>query len=255
MNTVPDSPARFALRRFGEVDSALAVLARAEAEEGLAPFTPILVDHQTAGRGRSGRRWEDASSSILTAILVETPEHHLSWTPLLAGIAVAEALEARGPSPILKWPNDVLIDGRKVAGILCEHLGADPTTGLHRIGVGIGINLERAPESAGEGAGAIPLLDGETPSEARESILPAIITALASLLAADPSSRHEACTSRLLPFPAWTPLRLPGPPPLPILPDGLAADGALLALDARGRRLTITAGDVDLPAPTRGDRP
>lgn len=255
MSTAPLTRAPFALRRYGEVDSALAVLARAERAESLAPLTTILVEHQRAGRGRSGRHWADDSSSILAAILVETPEHHLSWTPLLAGIAVAQALEARGESPRLKWPNDVLLDGRKVSGILCEHLGADPITGTHRIGVGIGINLEHAPDGAGERAGAVPLLEGETPSDARETILARIVPALADLLASDPSTWHDACTSRLLPFGAWTSVRLPGRPPLPILPDGLAADGALLVRDARGRRLTITAGDVDLPAPTRGDRP
>lgn len=241
------------IRRVGSVDSALSVLARAAAEDaGLPDFFTVLADHQTAGRGRSGREWLDsADASLLVAILVRVPECRLSWATLVAGIATCEALEARGLEPRLKWPNDVLLEGRKVGGILAEHLGSDPTNGVHALGIGIGLNLGAVPLSAGPLAGALPLHEDEAAADARESILASLHASLRALLASDPAEWHAAYTARLLGLGAPTTLRRPGRDPEPITPLEVLPDGALLALDARGRREVITVGDVDLPASAR----
>lgn len=186
-------------RRLGDVDSALTVLATAAREDlALPSFTTILAEHQSAGRGRSGREWLDDGSALLAAILVRVADALLSRTTLLAGIALAHALEARGLTPRLKWPNDVLIEGRKACGILCEHIAADPDSGEHLVGIGIGVNLGSFPKAASPIAGAVPLAEGETAEDARESILAAILQALPRILENPSEDWRGAYVSRLI---------------------------------------------------------
>jgi BirA family transcriptional regulator, biotin operon repressor / biotin---[acetyl-CoA-carboxylase] ligase len=88
----------------------------------------LVTDHQTAGRGRLDRRWEEpAGSSVMFSVRLR-PTFPLSawgWLPLLAGVALVDGLAALGADAALKWPNDVLLgpEGRKVAGILAEARG------------------------------------------------------------------------------------------------------------------------------------
>lgn len=95
----------------------------------------VVADHQQAGRGRLGRRWEAPPGTALLASFV-LRYHPLA--PLAAGVAAAEAC---GPSVRLKWPNDLLLRGRKLGGILVEAAG-------DRCLVGIGVNLAWAPAGA-----------------------------------------------------------------------------------------------------------
>jgi len=109
--------------RLGEVSSTQAVAFQL-AEQGAPDRTVVLADHQTAGRGRRGRRWEDEpGASLLVSILLRShlEARRLPTLSYVAAIAVAEALTAVAPlTPRLKWPNDVLVDGLKIAGILLE---------------------------------------------------------------------------------------------------------------------------------------
>lgn len=97
--------------------------------------TVVVAQHQTAGRGRLGRRWEAPPGSALLASWV-MPVHDLA--PLAAGVAAARAC---GDAVRLKWPNDLLLEGRKLGGILVERTG-------HKCLVGTGINLTWAPPGA-----------------------------------------------------------------------------------------------------------
>jgi BirA family transcriptional regulator, biotin operon repressor / biotin---[acetyl-CoA-carboxylase] ligase len=101
--------------------------------------TVVAAEHQTDGRGRSGRRWEDApSTALLFSVLLQPPAGaRLPELSLVAGLAVSSALAAEtGTRTLVKWPNDVLIEGRKVAGILLEASG-------DRVVCGIGINVNQ----------------------------------------------------------------------------------------------------------------
>ncbi len=102
---------------------------------GLPVGTVVLAEHQTAGRGRLDRRWETPPGAALLASWV-LPAHPLA--PLAAGVACAQAC---GERVRLKWPNDLLLDGGKVGGILVERTG-------DRCIVGTGINLHWAPPGA-----------------------------------------------------------------------------------------------------------
>jgi BirA family transcriptional regulator, biotin operon repressor / biotin---[acetyl-CoA-carboxylase] ligase len=97
----------------------------------------VVADHQTAGRGRSSHRWEAPPGAALLVSFVLPPNRLLS---LAAGVAAAEAC---GRGVRLKWPNDLLLEGRKVGGILVEASQA-------RAICGIGINLTWAPEGAAQ---------------------------------------------------------------------------------------------------------
>lgn len=99
----------------------------------LAIGSIVIADHQTAGRGRLDRRWESPEGTALLVSFVLAPHRLLS---LAAGVAAAEAC---GPAVRLKWPNDLLLDGRKLGGILVE-------TTPDRAVCGIGINLTWAPK-------------------------------------------------------------------------------------------------------------
>jgi BirA family biotin operon repressor/biotin-[acetyl-CoA-carboxylase] ligase len=110
-------------------------LARALAEDGAPHGTLVSTDEQLAGRGRQGRRWSaPAGQALLCSWVIRDPGRLIS---LAAGVAVAQAC---GPRAQLKWPNDVLIEGRKVSGILVEGRPQE-----HWAVLGIGLNAAVEP--------------------------------------------------------------------------------------------------------------
>jgi BirA family transcriptional regulator, biotin operon repressor / biotin---[acetyl-CoA-carboxylase] ligase len=131
--------------------------------DGEYPHGAVAVaEHQTAGRGRSGRRWDDiAATALLFSVLLRPPSTaELPQLSLVAGLAVAAALEREAQMPMLvKWPNDVLGDGRKVAGILLEAAGGSVIGGI-----GINVNQEErdVPVVARVPATSLQILAGRT---------------------------------------------------------------------------------------------
>jgi BirA family biotin operon repressor/biotin-[acetyl-CoA-carboxylase] ligase len=125
--------------RCGSTNSALL------AEQGLARPVLLLADEQTAGRGRRGRRWHSRPGCGLTfslALALRRPLRELAALPLVAGVAVARALRLLGVAKAaLKWPNDIVVDGAKLGGILVETRSVD---GRVKAVIGVGINLRGA---------------------------------------------------------------------------------------------------------------
>jgi BirA family transcriptional regulator, biotin operon repressor / biotin---[acetyl-CoA-carboxylase] ligase len=122
----------------------LAARAREGAEEGLV----LVAEHQTAGRGRLDRSWETPPRAALTlSVLLRPAADVRRWSllPLVAGVAVVEAVTAAGGPPlVLKWPNDVLsADGMKVAGLLVERVDT-PTGAAAVVGIGLNVSTTRA---------------------------------------------------------------------------------------------------------------
>ena len=121
----------------------VAMQAAADGEPEGAVF---IAEQQTSGRGRGGHRWESAQSLGIYASVVSRPvlpPADALLLSLIAGIAVAEAVErTTGLGPDLRWPNDVLLDGRKFCGILTE-MNAEPTRVRYLV-VGMGINVNHA---------------------------------------------------------------------------------------------------------------
>ena len=154
-----------------------AVLRRADAgePEGLALF----AEHQTAGRGRRGNRWEaPRGSALLGSMLFRPAAPPMLWQrlTLAAAVAVCEAIEARLPAEArVKWPNDILIDNRKVAGILIESRHG---AGRGAVVVGIGLNVSQVsfPDDLRVPATSLRLACGHPP--ARVDLAAALLESL-----------------------------------------------------------------------------
>lgn len=121
------------------------------AAAGLPNGSVVVADRQTAGRGRMGRVWRsDAGAGVWMSIVLRPDNldaRRGGLLPLAAGLAVARFLHGLGVPAQLKWPNDVLCDGRKICGILCESTASGFR--LDRVVVGIGLNLFQQKEDFG----------------------------------------------------------------------------------------------------------
>jgi BirA family biotin operon repressor/biotin-[acetyl-CoA-carboxylase] ligase len=122
-------------------------LARAAARRGAPEGLAIVADEQTAGRGRLGRRWHSPPGVNLHCSVLLRPEMPARLAPqltLLGGVAVAVSALAEGLVPTLKWPNDLLLDDRKAAGVLAE-LEVAPGGRVGFVVLGLGVNLNLVP--------------------------------------------------------------------------------------------------------------
>lgn len=127
-----------------------------EAWKHLPETTLVVTKRQTRGRGRQGRSWSDDEGNIMASLAITPPENlgdGLMWVPIAAGVSAAEAIELlslkAAPSAALdglrlKWPNDLMWEGSKMGGILCEsRFSGDKISGIV---IGIGLNLKTAPQ-------------------------------------------------------------------------------------------------------------
>jgi len=140
----PPPPLCRKLVRLGIVSSTNDV-ARQLAEAGWPEGTVVVAEEQTVGRGRFGRRWESPRGGLWFSILLkpELGAEDVARLPIVAGLAVARALRnSLGLSVELKWPNDVLIKGKKVCGILVESSFTGEQLAFLILGIGINANFD-----------------------------------------------------------------------------------------------------------------
>ena len=234
------------------IDSTSSELLR-RAAEGDVHGRVLAAECQTAGRGRRGRGWTSVVGGSLTFSLAHRfagGASHLSALPLAAGLAIAEALEAQGFGGIeLKWPNDVVVAGRKLGGILVELSGDALGPSLAVIGIGLNVRLP-ASVQRGIAERAIDLAEiAPTARIDRNALLARILVALADMLDGY-AARGFAPLRR-----AWESRHaLHGKAVQIVLPDGgkvrgevsgVDADGALLLSDGE-RQLRFVNGEVSL---------
>jgi BirA family biotin operon repressor/biotin-[acetyl-CoA-carboxylase] ligase len=212
-------------------------VARAKAGEpaGLA----IQALRQTAGRGSRGRSWTAPVGNLNFSVLLrpETPAASAGLFSLLAGVATAQAIKNLRPTltPTLKWPNDILLDGAKLAGVLIDAATSGPH--VDWLVIGIGINLAVAPEIPGRTTTSLAA-HAITPHEAADALL-------ASL-----SRWHDASAETILETwvrhgpPVGTPLTVTTPPCTGRF-AGLSPIGELL-LDTDAGTKIISTGEVML---------
>lgn len=119
---------------------------------GAPEWSVLLADRQTHGRGRQGRPWASPSGNLYLSLLLRPTVSGAAWgvLPLAAGLAVLEAVSGEGVRAELKWPNDVLARGRKLAGILVE--ATSGLDGLESAVVGVGVNVAVVPAEIASGA-------------------------------------------------------------------------------------------------------
>lgn len=129
----------------------------------------LVTAEQRAGRGRPGRAWHSPPGALLmTAVLPFVPER-VGWTSLAAGIAVATAVREWGVPAGVKWPNDIVLDGRKLAGVLAE----TSVPGLVAVGIGLNVTnpLPADPELAARTARLVDTLPEITVEQVLEQVL------------------------------------------------------------------------------------
>ena len=174
------------------------------AEKGTAHGTVILADCQTSGKGRLGKEWHSPprmnmySSVILT---VKPMQPFIAWIPLATGIALAETIEKVAQLKVsLKWPNDILFNGKKLAGILCESSTKGPKGWVVIVGVGLNINSgkDHFPKDLKKTASSLAIQTGQRFD--RHSMLATFFSRLESyyerVLASDLPSLHSSYVSR-----------------------------------------------------------
>lgn len=219
------------------------LVARVSSGEGVSEGQWLVADRQTAGRGRQGRNWFDGGGNFMGSTVVErrAGDPPATSLALLAGLAVHETVTAylpRGTAATLKWPNDVMVGGAKLAGILLEAVGAS-------VVIGIGVNLAVAP----------PLPDRQTIALASFQTAPArdaFAEALAAGFALELQRWRDFGLAPIVrrwlaaAYPVGTPLLVgePGETALAGTFAGLTEEGALQLRLADGTTRVIHAGEV-----------
>jgi BirA family biotin operon repressor/biotin-[acetyl-CoA-carboxylase] ligase len=201
--------------------------ARELAARGAPHGAIVTAGVQTAGRGRQGRTWTapPGTALLVSIVLRDAP----GLLPLRAGLAVADL---SGPPARVKWPNDVLVEGRKVAGLLAEGRPAEGWTVLG-IGVNAALDVSALPPELRAGAASL----GRAP----EAVLTELLGALETWIAAPEDAVVDALRARdaLLDRPVrWADGEGIG--------AGIDADGALLVRRADGSTARLDAGEVHL---------
>jgi BirA family biotin operon repressor/biotin-[acetyl-CoA-carboxylase] ligase len=209
----------------------------------------LIAEHQSAGRGRAGRSWLSSPEGSLTFSLAwrfDGGPQALSGLPLAVGVALAETLATLGQQVQLKWPNDLLKDGDKLAGILIETQSA-PGGGTWPV-IGIGLNLLMPDEmeaQLGRSAAGVPWLARME----RDVLMAALLDGLAGALREFAARGFAAFSARWNLHHAWQGQTVVLLDNGAVLHEGRAAgvdDSGRLLLDTDAGRVPVLAGDVSL---------
>lgn len=229
------------VRHFDRIDSTN-LEARRLADHGERGPLWLWADEQTLGRGRLGRSWVSEPGNLYATFLFSITEgpQAAAQVSFVAALAVHDTVTALRPamSPLIKWPNDVLIDGAKFCGVLPEVVGANPT----RIAIGCGVNIAHAPEATPY---PVTALGADLPVE---TVLSELDRNLSRRLQAWDEGRgfnliRDAWRMRALGVGGEVSATA-GTQKLSGTFRGLAADGALLLEEASGTLTPIHAGEV-----------
>jgi BirA family biotin operon repressor/biotin-[acetyl-CoA-carboxylase] ligase len=258
--------ARLATRRFGRT-----LLARAEAQStndvawealgaGAADGTVVVADSQTRGRGRAGHAWHTGPGhGLALSILLHQgcDRRQLGLLPLVAGVALARALEKLGAAPELKWPNDLLLDGRKVSGLLAESRRTAEGTDAAVLGAGVNVS-QRVEDFPPELRGIATSLAIEGLPAGREEVAAEFLNALEPLWTeqqeGDRGAVLEAWRARARCWGRLLRIRGAGGETVGVARE-LDGDGGLVLEREDGSRVTVVAGDVEELPSEGGERP
>ncbi len=226
--------------------------ALAWAAAGADDLSIVIADEQTQGRGRLNRRWFTPKGSALAFSLILRPSPtlrpHLSRTVGLAALSIADSLTQTGLAPRIKWPNDILLNGRKTAGILVESVWSGEDVDSLVIGMGINVHKDSVPpaDMLQFPATSLEEMLGHEPP-AREEILFNVLSALIRW-------RERLGTDELIH--AWEEMlafrgeqvevKAGGEISVIGKVDGLESDGSLRLKDAHDNSVIVRFGDVSL---------
>jgi BirA family biotin operon repressor/biotin-[acetyl-CoA-carboxylase] ligase len=228
------------LHYFDRVSSTMDVMHQL-ASEGAPAGTAVIAGEQLQGRGSRGRTWHSPVGGLWLSVVFQPPAvEGIEVISLRVGLAVAEAIQSRVPKPLLlKWPNDLMLEGRKVGGVLCEARWQGDSLGW--VAVGIGLNVcNRIPAELSSVAISIrELLPGVTVEEISDPILAAL-------------RELDLGTGRLTPAELsrfaqrdWLRGRTIREPVAGTV-VGVGEDGALLVRTAAGSEIALRSGTVEV---------
>jgi len=231
-------------------------VARSRLAETAEPGLVVVADRQTTGRGRAGRSWTDdvdgpdGPANLAVTATLNAPGQNAELTSLATGLAVADAFAAVGAADGreievgLKWPNDVLLGGRKAAGILIER---HTIAGRDVLLIGCGLDLDwRGVARTGEAAGWISLAEAVGARVDRAQVLATLITALTrhlGVLAEDPRALLSSYRRRCVTIGSDVDVQLPRGEPLSGTAVGVDDRGRLV-VDTGRERIEVLVGDI-----------
>lgn len=234
--------------RTGSTNADVAAEARAGTAEGLV----VVAEQQTAGRGRLDRRWESPPrAGIALSVLLRpggVPATRLGWLPLLAGVALVETVRRHAElDAVLKWPNDLLVDDRKCAGILAEAV-PEPTPAVV---LGIGVNVTLSADELPRPDATSLLLAGAAHTD-RDPLLRALLRELSDWyrrwidLGGDPDRSGLRDGYRLYcgTLGRRVEVALPGGGTLSGTASDVDSEGRLVVTGADGSLTPVAAGDI-----------
>jgi BirA family biotin operon repressor/biotin-[acetyl-CoA-carboxylase] ligase len=223
-------------------------VARDAATHGAVDGTVVATDEQTSGRGRLGRSWVNPPAvNLASTMILRAPRTVVRWIAMMTPLSIVRAVdEVTGLRADIKWPNDVQIAGKKLAGILIETDFSNEDEPLVLVGVGINVNFD--PREHADIRDIATSLREETGHEVeREALLAACMLQFEGL--------YESAKSGVSPFDAWRELLVtlgqhvhaswPGGEARG-LAEGVDEDGALLVRIAEDAVVRVEAGDVTL---------
>ncbi|MGE0871851.1 MAG: biotin--[acetyl-CoA-carboxylase] ligase [Kofleriaceae bacterium] len=222
-------------------------LARAGARHG----TVVIADRQRSGRGRNGRTWDSPSSLGLYLSAVIRPPLPLVDVPpmtLAIGIGVCDAVRAAGAPGMLKWPNDVLVAGKKISGVLVEAQSQGSRVEAVIVGIGVNVAGSSADLSPDLAHRAITLEQAAEAPIDREAFIATLLASVERWI-----DRYVAMGIETI-IPAWHERMVPGLSAQAQVDGttltgqlaGLDLDGALLLRDQTGALHRVRSGDVEL---------
>jgi BirA family biotin operon repressor/biotin-[acetyl-CoA-carboxylase] ligase len=222
-------------------------LGRELAEAGAVEGTVVLAGRQTAGRGRLGRSWISPRGGLYFTVVLRPPPEHLRALVIIAALAVARAMERlAGLQTSVKWPNDVLVAGRKVCGILSESELVGESVSYALVGIGVNVNADMAAyrETAALATSVMTELGREV---SREALAAGILNEFEALYLAAQAGEpiHQEWRARLSTLGKEVRVRF-GEQVEEGLAEDVDSDGSLVLRRADGSRVTIAAGDVTL---------
>lgn len=222
-------------------------VARQEARQGAAEGTVVIAGEQTAGKGRLKRVWLSPSGSLALSIILYPAIAYLPYLIMLASLAVVRSIEAvTGLKAQVKWPNDVLINGGKVCGILIESdlRGNDVTYAIIGIGINVNFRLSHFPEILPI---ATSLADELGKDVSRLDLIRCLLVETERLYSTlpDGDSIYQAWRDRLVTLGRKVRVKS-GKTVLEGIAESVTRDGSLLLRHANGSSTQIVAGDVTL---------
>jgi BirA family transcriptional regulator, biotin operon repressor / biotin---[acetyl-CoA-carboxylase] ligase len=223
--------------------------ALAWAAQGAPHLSIVIADEQTAGRGRLDRKWYTPAGSALACSVILRPSEstHLSRTVGLAALSIAESCAKLGLSPQVKWPNDILLNGKKTAGILIETSWSGDTVAALVMGMGINILKESVPPAEQLKFPATSIETELGRAIDREQFLQELLSNLITRLPHMQTDEFLASWEGQLAYKNQIVQIIRGSGEIiqgELL--GLEADGGLRLKSADGSQLTIHFGDVSL---------